>query len=362
MLRNKNVLLMSLGTAVTTLFLLLTLFQQNTVRAAAGDPVPAVDCGDIYTATVYAEGLHSPDGLAFGPDGLLYVAQESAGVVSQVDAAGVVTDVLAGLSNPEGIAFDDAGNLYVVEDVLTNARLIRRSPAGVTTTITSDLVGSEGVVVAADGTIYVTESNVENLIANPTDALNARSYVTAVSATGIVTRMVTSQPQVVSQVGLDIYVEFLSFSGIALGSDGLLYVGNETSGYSASGDQPPFTITVTTTKSITAVNPATGVSMLFASNLLAVEGVRFTAGGQFPLLAVEEDLDPDDANVGGRLSQVAANGALAVICTGWGSIEDVIMDDQGRLYVSEDVGGNGRIIRLENSPQWQIFLPVIQKL
>ncbi|MEJ2746427.1 MAG: hypothetical protein P8183_00685 [Anaerolineae bacterium] len=360
MLPGKHILI-SVGTAVIVVFLLLSLFHQNEVQAVAGDPVPAIDCGGVYTATVYAEGLSSPDGLAFGPDGLLYVAQETAGVVSQVDASGVVTNVLSGLSSPEGVAFDDAGNLYVVEDVLTNARLIRRSPAGVTTTLTSDLVGPEGVVVADDGTVYVTESNIQEFVATPADAANARSYVTAVSPSIGVTRIVTSQPQIVSQVGFNVYVEFLSFSAITLGNDGLLYVANETSGYSTSVDQPPFTVIVTTTKSITTVDPLTGASTLFASNLIGVEGVRFSVGNQFPLLATEEDVNPDDPNVNGRLSQVAANGDPSVVCTGFGTIEDVLVDDWGRLYVSEDVSGNGRVIFLDNGLPRQVYLPMLQK-
>lgn len=356
LLRRPYGLLITLGAAVTAVYLILSLFQQNRILAAPGDPAAAIDCGGVYTATVYAEGLSSPDGLAFGGDGRLYVAEETAGRVSQIGPTGLVTPVLTGLSNPEGIAFDSDGNLYVVEDVLTAARLIRRTPGGVTNTITSALVGSEGVVVAPNGMIYVTESNVEEFISDPTQAMSARSYVTAVSSTSIVTRMVTSQP-IVSQDGLDFYIEFLSFSGIALGADGLLYVGNESSGLSESGTQLPFTYIVTTTKSVMAVDPVTMNDTLFGSNLVGVEGVRFAPDGQFPLFVAEEDLGSGS----GRLSRIDANGVSSVVCTGLGTIEDVIVDALGRLYVSEDVSGNGRVILLVKSNLHALYLPIIVK-
>ena len=346
-------------TAVTALTLFLTLFQHSVTLAAPGDPVAAIDCGSVYTTTVYAEGLSSPDGLAFGPDGLLYVAEETPGRVSQVDAAGVVTPVLTGLVNPEGVAFDTSGNLYVVEDALPNGRLIRRTPAGVTTTLTSALVGSEGVVAAPDGMIYVTESNAEEFITKPEEAANARAYVTAVSSTGIVTRMVESQPVLTPIGGNVIEVEFLSFSGIALGEDGLLYVANESSGLTATGSDLFFTYIITTTKSIIIVDPQTAGDTLFSSNLVAVEGLRFSQTGAFPLFAAEEDLDPNDDNIGGRLSQVDGSGSPTAFCTGFGNIEDVIVDSEGRLYVSESVGGNGRIVRIAKVRPYTVLLPII---
>jgi sugar lactone lactonase YvrE len=46
---------------------------------AVGDPVWRVQCPVGYTVTIYAEGLSTPDGLAFSPAGILHVAEESAG-------------------------------------------------------------------------------------------------------------------------------------------------------------------------------------------------------------------------------------------------------------------------------------------
>jgi hypothetical protein len=210
--------------------------------------------------------------------------------------------------------------------------------------------------VASDGLIYVTESNVEEFIADPAQAGDARSYVTAVSPTGTVTRLITSEA-VVSQVGSDVYIEFLSFSGLDWGADGLLYVANETSGLSETDTQSGLTYTVTTTKSIVTVNPISSNDALFSSNLVAVEGIRFTPGRRFPLWAAEEDL----GNGSGRLSLVADDGLPAVVCTGFGMIEDVIADALDRLYVSEDVAGNGRVILLDKGSLRTLYLPLVQK-
>ena len=71
-------------------------------RSAVGDPLPRIQCPPGYTARVYAEGLSSPDGLAISPAGILHVAEERAGRVSRIDAAGNVTPVLDRAEQPRG--------------------------------------------------------------------------------------------------------------------------------------------------------------------------------------------------------------------------------------------------------------------
>jgi sugar lactone lactonase YvrE len=134
--------------------------ENTTVVSAVGEPVPRIQCPAGYTATIYAEGLSAPDGLALSPSGVLHVAEETAGRVSRIDSNGSVTPIITGLTNPEGIAFDNTGNLYVVEDV-QGGRLVKRATDGITTTLATDLDAPEGVIWTSDGTIYVTESNVQ---------------------------------------------------------------------------------------------------------------------------------------------------------------------------------------------------------
>jgi len=284
------------------------------------DVIPRIECPTGYVAESYAQGLSSPDGLAFSPGGLLYVAEETAGRVSRIEADGSVTPVVTGLHYPEGITFDTSGNLYVVEDVpeppdWSMGRLLRVAPDGTPTTLASGLDGPEGVVWAPDGTLYVTESNVQHSSNPPWDF---ETHVTEVPTAGAPTHILSNN-------------WWWSYAGIALGPDGYLYVTNEASGTG-------------THDSIFRVNPATGTRSLFASNLLRPEGLHFAANGGFPLYVIQEDTGSGD----GMLSRVEANGSHTPLCTGFYTIEDVIQGDDDRLYVSED--GTGLVIVIEGEP------------
>jgi glucose/arabinose dehydrogenase len=298
---------------------------------AVGGPLPRIQCAQAYTAIVYAEGLSSPDGLAFGPTGALYVAEEAAGRVSRIGPTGRFTPVIGGLTSPEGITLDDTGNLYVVEDVPAG-RLVRMTAGGVTTTLATDLEAPEGVVWASDGTLYVTESNFQFV----TDPRDLRTRIAAVSLSGIVTRVITHTPII---RGTD--VAFWSYAGLAVGPDGLLYVTNEISGIEITRTVVvvpgalTLTFSLSTTDSIFSVDPAAGDRMLFSRYLVSPEGLRFSATGEFPLYVAEEDV----GGGAGRLSWVAPDGNQAPLCTGFLNIEDVAVDRRGWLYVSEDVSG-----------------------
>jgi glucose/arabinose dehydrogenase len=282
--------------------------------------------------------------LAFSPGGALYVAEEVSGKVSQVDPTGIITPVLTGLSMTEGIAFDDAGNLYVVEDV-QNGRLIKRTPGGATSTLAANLDAPEGVAWASDGTLYVTESNAQF----ETNPLSLVTHVAAVSPSGIVTRIITNTP-VVTSSGLAFSVTFWSYAGVAIGPDGLPYVSNELSNQVITRTVGPATFTLDVTDSLFSVYPVTGARALFASDLFAPEGLRFSASGGFPLYVAEENI----GGGAGRLSQVQANGSHAPLCTGFFSIEDVAVDQRGWLYVSEDT--TGLVIQIRPVV---VFLPVV---
>lgn len=314
--------------------------------AAPGDPLPRVQCPPGYSARVYAQGLRSPDGLAIGPDGALYVVEERAGRVSRIDAAGGVTPVLVGLNSPEGIAFHpQTGALYVVEDV-EGGRLIERAPDGTVSTRATGLEASEGVTWA-DGTLYLTESNLE--FASPTDL---RTRIAALSPPDTLTRVLTTTPVVRGT-----QVEAWSYAGIAAGPGDRLYVTNELSGIEITHtlvlpDVLTTTVTLTTTDSVFAVDPIAGTRELLAEGLTAPEGLSFSAGGDFPLYVAEEDLGEGQ----GRISLVDAAGGHTPFCTGFGSIEDVLVDSEGTLYVTEDQ--NGTLIAIEREPEEPDPVPI----
>jgi sugar lactone lactonase YvrE len=298
--------------------------EDAALGSGARESIPRIECPPGYTVALYAQGLSAPDGLAFSPSGALHVAEETAGRVSRIAPGGGATPVVSGLANPEGIAFDDAGNLYVVEDV-QGGRLVRVTTDGTTTTLATGLDAPEGVVWRAENdSLYITESNAE-FASFPQNPL--RTHVTVVSPpSGSATRIVTDT--------------LSSYAGITMGPDGLLYVTNEASG-------------LITNASIFSVDPDTGARALFAGDLLAPEGLRFGDGG-FPLYVTEEDTGDSR----GRLSRVEAGGSHVPFCSGFYSIEDVILDEAGRLYVSED--GSGSIIVIEREARWRVWLPLIR--
>ncbi len=306
----------------------------------AGNPLPRIKCSPGYSASIYARYLRSPDGLAFSPSGLLYVVEERARRVSQIDATGGVTPVLADLNSPEGIAFDEAGNLYVVEDVRAG-RLIRMAPDGQTTTLADDLEAPEGVAVTRGGTVYVTESNIQ-FVTNPYDL---RTRVTAVSPSGEVTRVITHTPKLSASL-----IAFWSYAGITVGPDGLLYVTNELSGQEISREVVlipevlTYAATLFTDDSVFAIDSASATRTLIASGLLAPEGLHFSADGDFPLYVAEESVGGQ-----GRLSRVGLDGRRTTVCTGFRGIEDVAVDSQGGLYVSEDPSGLIILVQLDPS-------------
>ena len=318
-------------------------------------PLPRVVCTNGYTATIYAQGLANPDGLAWGADGLLITAEEGAGRVVQISPSGVITPLLTGLSSPEGVAVDEAGTLYVVEDV-ANGRLLSHTTGGTTTVLATGLNAPEGVVVVpAHNRAYVTESNLEMLPVPPTlaDIQALRSYVTAVELTApyTATRLITITPQ----LNLATFSgSFISLAGITE-RDGLLYVSNELGGLeiitqtTVPGFPFPVTVTFTSPEGVLFFNPLANNPSLttLTTGLITPEGVRFT-GGQFPLLVAEEEISGAAQQDVGRLSEVAAGGAAVPLCTGLLGVEDVLWGEDGRIYLSED--SSGFIIQLAPPP------------
>jgi glucose/arabinose dehydrogenase len=304
--------------------------------AKAGDDLPRIQCPPGYTAQVYAQGLVSLDGLAISPDGIVHVAEERVGRVTRISAAGGVTPVLTGLDHPEGIAFDpQTGELYVVED-REHGRLIARAADGTVSTLAGDLEAPEGIAWT-EGALYLTESTLE--YAQP---LDLRTRVSAFSSPVGLTPVITNTP-VLSGTQVHVW----SYAGIAAGPDDRLYVTNELSGYEETHaivvipDILTVTLTLTTSDSIFAIDPRAGTRELVASGLTAPEGLRFSSDGGYPLFVAEEDAGSGR----GRITAIQADGGHAPFCTGFMTIEDVVVDEQGNLYVSED--SSGMVIRIE---------------
>ena len=182
---------------------LLTRVAGTGVEGFSGDGGPAV------SATVAC-----PAGLAFGPDGLLYLADHANNRIRRITADGTIETIagsgpaginqgsfsgdghaaaLATLQEPWGIAFDSKGNLYVADR--DNNRVRRVDPTGLITTVagngvrgyagdggpatSAQLCGPDGLAVDAHDNVYVADD-----CNNRVRRIGADGTITTVAGTG----------------------------------------------------------------------------------------------------------------------------------------------------------------------------------
>ncbi|HMP41844.1 MAG TPA: ScyD/ScyE family protein [Roseiflexaceae bacterium] len=124
---------------------------------------------------IFAElpGMPPLTGLAFGPDGRLYIAMLSElplapgnGAVYVADADGTLSIVAAGLTLPVDIAFDTAGTLYVLEFssaanpanpyAAASGRLVRIDSAGGRSVVLDSLEYPTAMLFTPDGDLLLT--------------------------------------------------------------------------------------------------------------------------------------------------------------------------------------------------------------
>lgn len=117
---------------------------------------------DARTLEVVVHGrpLIAPEEVALGPDGTLYISDDSAQTVFKVvdGQAVLVVGAEHGLQSPEGIAVTPDGTLFVADEKVHV--LIRRDPDGEVTTIADEgdgVFAPEGLALGPDGSLYATD-------------------------------------------------------------------------------------------------------------------------------------------------------------------------------------------------------------
>jgi sugar lactone lactonase YvrE len=118
-------------------------------------PVSVVRVSPDGRATPFVSGILNATGLAFNPDGDLFVTSRAEGTVYRVDAAGEFTQYVEGMGVATGAAFDAEGNLFVGDRSGTIFKINRERQIFVHATLEAS-VAAYHLAVNAAGTLLVT--------------------------------------------------------------------------------------------------------------------------------------------------------------------------------------------------------------
>lgn len=128
-----------------------------TVSGARGKqtPVSVVRVSPDGRATPFATGILNATGLAFSPEGDLFVTSRALGTVYRVDGTGESTQYVEGMGVATGAVFDAAGNLFVGDRSGTIFKIDTERRIFVHATLEPSIAAYH-LAVDAEGTLFVT--------------------------------------------------------------------------------------------------------------------------------------------------------------------------------------------------------------
>ncbi|MGA9584081.1 MAG: gluconolaconase [Terracidiphilus sp.] len=118
-------------------------------------PVSVVRVSPDGRGTPFATGILNATGLAFSPDGDLFVTSRAEGNVYRIDGAGESTLYAEGMGVATGAAFDSAGNLFVGDRSGTIFKIDSQRKIFVYATLEPS-VSAYHLAVDKEGTLFVT--------------------------------------------------------------------------------------------------------------------------------------------------------------------------------------------------------------
>jgi sugar lactone lactonase YvrE len=118
-------------------------------------PVSVVRISPDGRGTPFVTGMMNATGLAFNPEGELFVTSRAEGVVYRVDSAGEFSTYAEGMGVATGAAFDKEGNLFVGDRSGTIFKINPERQIFVHATLEPS-VAAYHLAVNASGTLFVT--------------------------------------------------------------------------------------------------------------------------------------------------------------------------------------------------------------
>ena len=226
------------------------------------------------------------NGVAFGPDGRLYVCEYLAGRISAVDmATGAVEVVVApggAVQSPDDLAFGADGSMYITD--LVPGRVWRRAPDGTCTLVAGDVPVANGITCAGD-----------------------RVFVNEMRPGGRVLELFPDgRDPVVLADGLAMG------NAMQLGPDGYLYY--------------PHMLTA----EVHRVPPDGGPAELVAEQVHEPVAVRFDREGTLVVLSRGAE---------GIVTRVRDDGSRSVVKSGVPGLDNAAFDDDNRMFVSSFATG-----------------------
>jgi sugar lactone lactonase YvrE len=281
----------------------------------------------IATASTVFGGtaLGLPAGLAFGPDGLLYIADlPNARVVTynpSTAAPGVIPSI-AGIKSAAGVAVDASGSVYVADDSL-NEIFIVSATGKVSTVAPTGLTKVVGVTVDPSGSVFIADGS--NVVRVPAEsgALDASKAI-----------VLEKNPQTVQSIWLDasgnLYTADLSAKAVyaVQRTAAAIGIGTVQNGLTNSG---PVFLMNAGNASLTLATPAViqPTNTMFALTAAAQNGCTDGSTGssgaacQFTATFAPAVGTPDGAQTGSATIQLSPSGSVPVTITGTASASSV---------------------------------------
>lgn len=346
-------LLMSIGAGPVT--------AQEATPGEAPAPFPPPSAN----VSLFAEGFDNPRGLAFGSDGVLYVAEGGQGGanatddsqceqvvppvgpytggltarISMVNADGTRTTVAEGLPSTQAAPAVGGFITGIADIAVVDDTLYALSSGGGCSHGNPD--NPYGVIrVNADGSTEMIANLTEFIMANPVaepnpldfepdenaysiEALDGQLYVTE-SNHGAIDKVDPATGEITRVVDMSAIVGHVVPTALAVGPDGNLYISNLLTFPVVDGGAKVWMLT------------PDGELVEHASGLTAVLGLAFDADGRLYALETSGPGSPEAPIVPGtgRVVRLGDDGSWEVVATGLVFPSGMTIGDDGTLYVS----------------------------